>query len=152
MLFVALNLSLCTYHDTTAACFIGVSYALYTIYICTRREIWSLDMLHQTININFRIVYICTTSINNFSKIMRRHICRHTYSNTVTSVHKKIRNLCWHNSWLLKRVIEIIGHINSIFLKIVHDMFAHLRKSTLCITHSSSRVSINRAEVSLTIY
>ena len=42
----AFDFSLGTHHDASSSRLICLTYALYTIYICTRREVGSLDILH----------------------------------------------------------------------------------------------------------
>ena len=43
---------------------------------------------------------------------------------------------------LLQRVIEIVLHVNSLFLKVCHHVFTNFSQTTLCITHGSSTVTV----------
>ena len=126
MALIALNLSFGTHYDATTTSLIGIFYALKTINICTCWEVWSRNKLHQTIGRNLWIVNISTTSINNFAKIMRRDISCHTHSDTITTIYKQVRNLCRHHSRLTQRIVEVVDHVNRIFLDIVHNVLTHL--------------------------
>ena len=126
MALIALNLSFGTHYDATTTSLIGIFYALKTINICTCWEVWSRNKLHQTIGRNLWIVNISTATINNFSKVMRRDISCHTHSDTITTIYKQVRNLCRHHSRLTQRIVEVVDHVNRIFLDIVHNVLTHL--------------------------
>ena len=139
------------YHSTTTS-FIGIAHTAYTIYIATGWEIGSFYILHQPFDINIVIVNIGNTCINNFRKVMGRHVCCHTYSNTGCSVDQQVRNTRRHHRWFLQCIIKVILEINSLFIKILHHFFTDFLQSGLCITHGSWAVTIYRTEVTLTIY
>ena len=82
---------------------------------------------------------------------MCRHIGGHTYGDTVTTIDEQVRHLRRHDGRLLQRVVEVVHHINGLFVKVVHDMLTHLRESALCVTHSGWGVAIDGAKVTLTV-
>ena len=126
MSIFAFDFSLSAYHDTSATSLISILYALNAIDISACREVRSLDILHQSVCVNIRIVYISATSVNDFSEIMSRDISSHTHSNTVSSIDQEIRNLGRHHSRFLQSVIEVVCHIDGILLQVVHDVLTHL--------------------------
>ena len=126
MRVAAFYLRFCPHDDAPTAGFISIPYTLYTVNICACWEIGGFDIFHQAICINFRIVNICATTINDFSKVMCGNVCRHADGNPVTSIDKQIGNLCRHYSRLQKRVVEIVCHVDSILLEVIHDVFSHL--------------------------
>ena len=123
---IALNLSLSTHYDTTTTSLIGIFNTLKTINISTRWEVWSRNKLHQTISRYLWIINISTTSIDNLTKVMRRDICCHTHSNTITTIYKQVRNLCRHHGRFAQRIVEVVDHVNRILLDIVHNVLTHL--------------------------
>ena len=139
---IRLNLCLCTDNDTTTTCLVCILNTLNTIDIGTCREVWSLDILHQSIGIYVRIVDICAATINHLTKVMGRDISSHTYSDTVTAIYQQVRNLRRHHGWLCEGIVEVVSHINGILLEVIHDVLTHLAKATLGVTHGSSRVTI----------
>ena len=137
MAFAAFDFGFSTHHDSTSTGLVSLAHTLYTINIGTRWEVWGFDILHQAIKVYVGIVNISTTSFDNFAKVVGRHIRSHTNGNTITSVYKKIRNLCRHDARFDKGIIEVVRHVYSIFLQVVHDVLTHLAESTLRITHGS---------------
>ena len=95
--FIALNLGLSTQHDTSAPRFVGVFHALQAIDISTRREIGGLDMLHQSLCINFRIVDISTATVQYLGQIVGWHVGSHTHGDTVTTVNQQVWYLGRHH-------------------------------------------------------
>ena len=61
-----LYLSTGTHNHTSAPRLVGIAYALHTVNKATGRKIRSLDILHQSVDVNIPIVYISHTSINDF--------------------------------------------------------------------------------------
>ena len=123
--FVTFDFSLCTHNNTSTTSLVSILYSLKTIDISTCREVWSRDILHQLLSSQLRIVDISAATINYFSKVVGRNISCHTYSNTITTIYKEVRNLCRHNSWLNQRVVEVVCHVDSLFVEIVHHLFTH---------------------------
>ena len=137
MSVLRLYLSLSTQDDASATSLIGILYTLNTIYICTCREVWSLDILHQSVSVNIRIVDIGTAAIDYLAQIVGRNVGSHTYSDTIATIDQEVWNAGRHNGRLLKGVVEVVNHINGILIQIVHDVLTHLAQSALGITHGS---------------
>ena len=83
---------------------------------------------------------------------MRCHICCHTHSNTTCAIHKQQRYLGWQYGWLLNCIIEVGSPINSLLIDVGHHLVGNLLHTGLCVTHSRSRVTVHRTEVTLTLY
>ena len=151
VLVVALNFSLGTHDNTSAARFIGIFHALETIDIGTRREIRSGNILHQSLCVKLRIVYVSTAAIDNLPQVVGRHVRCHTYGNTVTAVDQQVRHLGRHDARLQQRVVEVVRHNDGVLFQVVHDVFTHLRQAALRVTHRCGRVTVDRTEVSLAV-
>ncbi len=65
--WVSLNLCPCPYNYSAPACFKCLSYALLAVYNSSRGEVRTLDMMHQLVNCDLRVVDICNDGINRFS-------------------------------------------------------------------------------------
>ena len=148
----AFDFRLGTHHDASASSLVSLLHTRQTIDISTRREVRSLDILHQSVYVDVRIVDICTASVNHLTQVVCRNIGGHTHGNTVTAVHQEVRYLCRHHRRLHKGVVKVRLHVYSVLLQVVHNVLTHLRESTLRITHGSRRVAVHRAEVTLTVY
>ena len=147
-----LDLSLGTHHDTSTTSLVGILHALQTVDIRSRGEVRTGDILHQTLCVDIRIVDIRTTAVDHFTEVMRRHVRRHTHCDTVTAVHQQVRDLRRHHRGLHQRVVEVVHHVDRVFLQVVHDMLTHLREAALCITHGCGRVAVHTTEVTLSVH
>ena len=57
------------------------------------RKIRALDMFHQAININIRVINQRQTAIDDLGEIMGRYVGGHTHSNTAGAIHQQVRHL-----------------------------------------------------------
>ena len=149
---IALDLSLGTHDDASLTRLIGFFNALETIDISTCGEVWSRDILHQSIGVDVWIVDISAAAIDHLTQVVSRNVGSHTHGNTVTAIDQQVGHLGRHHRGLLQRIIEVVDHIDGILLDIVHDMLTHLGKAALGITHGSRRVAVNTTEVTLSVY
>ena len=91
-----------------------------------RREIGPLDVRHQLIDSNLRIINHRTKTIYHFSQVVRRNICRHTDSNTVGTVHQKIGDTGGKNKRFLQRTVIVRHEIHRIFINITEHFHRNL--------------------------
>ena len=147
----ALNLSLGTHHDTATTCLIGILHTLQTIDISTCREVWTWDVLHQSLSVDIGVVDIGAAAVDHLSEVVCRHVGGHTYGDTVTTIDEQVGHLRRHDCRLLQRVVEVVHHIDGLFVEVVHDVLTHLREAALSVTHGGGRVAIDGAEVTLTV-
>ena len=147
----ALNLGLCTHYDASATSSIRVAHALYTIYICPCGEVGSLDVAHQSVHVNVRIVNICAASVDYLAQVVRRYVGSHAHGNTVAAVHEQVGYFRRHDGRLLQRVVKVVHHVDGLLVKVVHDVLAHLREAALRVTHRRGRVAVNATEVALPV-
>ena len=152
MRVTALNLALGTHHDASTTGLVSLTHTGKTVYVSSRREVRCLDVLHESVQINVRIVNISAASVNHLAEVMRGDVGCHTDSNTVTAVNEEVRNLCRHYGRLHERVVEVGCHVHGVLLKVVHDMLSHLRESALRVTHSGRRVTVHRTKVTLSVH
>ena len=67
MILSRLYLSPCAHDHTSASRLVGFAHALHAVNKAPGREIRSLDMLHQPVDVDVAVVYISHTGINDFS-------------------------------------------------------------------------------------
>ena len=80
-----------TKNDFSATCCISVSYTAFAHNNAAGWEIGTLNMSHKFLGCYHRVVYNCDYTVNNFCKIVRRNICRHTDCDTGRAVYNQIR-------------------------------------------------------------
>ena len=115
-------------------------------------EIRSLNLSHQLINGDIRIINHHAQAIYYFPQIVRRNIGCHADGNPIGTIDQKIRDTGWQYYRFLQRTIIVWHKINGILVQIpehFHSQFGHTHFS---ITHSGRRVSVNGAKVTMPIY
>ena len=151
MSFSTLDLCLGTHHDTATTCLVGITHTLQTIDISACGEVGTRDILHQTVGVDIGVVDIGTAAVDDLREVVGRHVGCHTYGDTITTIHEEVRYLSRHDGGLFERVVEVVHHIHSVLIEIVHDVLTHLRESALRVTHGGWRVTVNGTIVTLTI-
>ena len=82
---------------------------------------------------------------------MRRNIGCHTYRNTCSTVYQKVRKTCRKHNRLTLCFIKVRLKINRLFIKVAQQFHRWFIEAGFGITHSSSRIAVDRAEVSMAI-
>ena len=148
----ALDFGLGAHHDASASCLVGVAHALYSIYVCACGEVGGQDVLHQSVGVDVGVVDVCAAAVNHLAEVVGGNVRCHAHGNSVAAVHQQVWYLRGHHRRLLQRVVEVVGHVHGVLLKVVHDVLAHFRQSALCVSHCGRRVAVDRAEVSLSVH
>ena len=73
----------------------GIANTFITINGSSGREIWCADILHQTIYFDFIVVDVGIDGINTFCQVVRRHVSRHAYGDTRSTVDQQSWNPRW---------------------------------------------------------
>ena len=113
------------------------------------REIRPLDIVHEFIDGDIRIVDIRADGVATLTEIMRGHVRRHTHCYTGRAVEQQERSLCRKHNRLLQCIVEVILEINSILVYVREHLLGKFLKFCLRIPHCSHRVPVHRAEIAL---
>ena len=109
-------------------------------------------MGHQLLNGYGRIFNGGNDSVHHFTQIVRGDIGSHTDGNARRAVDQQIRYLGRENQRLLQRVVIVGPHLHGLFIKIHQHLVSQLRHPDFGVTHRCRRVTVNRAEVTLTVH
>ncbi len=107
------------------------------------REVRSLDVLHQAVGVDVRIVDVGADSVTAFAQIVRSHVSGHTDGDTRRSVKKKKRSLCRQHRRLFLRVVEVKRHIHSVLVDVGKNIICHLLKLRLGVPHGGDRITVH---------
>ena len=151
MCLSTLDFGLGTHDDASATSLVCVTDTCESINIGTSREVRSWDVFHQTVRVDIRIVNVGTTTVNNLAQVMGRHVGGHTDGNTITTIDQQVGYLSRHDAWLDQRIVEVVDHIHSLLVQVVHDMLTHLRETAFRVTHGRRRVTVYRTKVTLSV-
>ncbi len=149
---VFLNACARAHHNVTFSGCIRLFNSVNAVNGCIGRKIGTFDKFHQIVNRAFRMIHTVNSGINHFSKIVRRDICRHTNGNTHGAVYQKVGEARRQHRRFLQTVIEVWHHGHNIFIQITHHFICNAIQPCFGITVCSRRVSVDRAEVSVTFY
>ncbi len=151
-MLVHFNFRLGTHHHTAAAGFIGFLDAGNAHHDTAGREIRSLDVVHELLRGDFRIVDIGADGITAFTQVVRGHVGGHTHGDTRRAVQEQQRCLGGQNGGFLQGVVEVQCHVHGVLVHVSQHVFRHLLELGLRVTHGSRRVAVHRAKVTLALH
>ena len=147
----SLDLGLGTHDDATAPGLVSFLDSLQAIDVSSSGEVGCWNMSHQLGTGDSGIVYEGATAVYHLAQIVGGDVGGHTYGNAISAIDQEVGNLGGHDGWFLQGVIEVVDHVDGLFLKVVHRALSHLGEAALGVTHGSWRVAIDRPEVALPV-
>ena len=90
--------------------------------------------------------------IDRVAEVVRRNIGRHSNGNTVGSVYQEVRITARQNNRLFLLAIEVRDKVYRIFINITQHLQGEMTHSRLCVTLRGGAISVNRSEVSVSVY
>ena len=140
-------------HDHPAsASLIRILDSLHAIDDASRREVRGLDVLHQSLHRNVGVIDHGHTAVDDLGQVVGRHVGGHAHGNARCTIDEQVRNLGRKHSRLLEAVVEVVGQVDCLLVQVGQHLFGHFPKAGLRVTHGRGVVSVNGAEVSLTIH
>ena len=150
-LVVYFNFCLGTDDHAAAAGFVGFLDAGLAHDDAAGGEIRSLDVLHQLIRGNLRVVDVGADGVAALSQVVGSHVGGHTYGNAGSAVEQQQRGLGGQDGGLFEGVVEVEGHIHRVLVHIGQNILCHLLEFGLRVTHGCRGVSVHGAEVTLAL-
>ena len=130
----------------------GLFNAVVTVNHAARGKVGGFDVLHQLFGGDVALVDIGHNAVAHFGKVVGGHVGGHTHRNTGPAVHEQVGNFARQDRGFLKRIVEVVLHIDRIFVDIGHQLFGKLTHTRFGITHGRGRVLVDRPEVTLTVH
>ena len=149
--FLFNNFKFCTQSNVPMTSRIGILNAFCAHYLTTSREIRARKNSHEFLSCNVLIVEHHHCCVNCFAKIVRRNVCCHADSNSIWTVHEQTWKSSRKNFRFLQCFVVVWHPLNGVFIKITKEFHCSFTKTRLCITHSSSTVTIDWTKVSMAI-
>ena len=116
-------------------------------------KIRSLDIFHHLGRRNIRIFHISFDALKHFGKIMGRNARRHTDGNSFGAIYQQIGHPHRQYGRLFLRLIKIGHEVYHILVQIRKVCFLrHFFKTRLRITHRRRSVTLNGAEIPMSIH
>ena len=137
--------------DDTAARRVRLADAILTEDQASRREVRSLDDLHEVVDRRIRMVDEHQRAIDDLAHVVRRDVRRHADCDARRAVDEQLRELRRQYLRLLQRLIVVRREVDRLLVDVLQHELRNLRHADLGVTHGSRRVAIDRTEVAVTI-
>ena len=137
--------------DDAAARRVRLADAVLTEHETCRREIRSLDDLHEVVDRRIRMVDEHQRAVDDLAHVVRRDVRRHADRDARRAVDEQLRELRRQNRRLLQRLIVVRREVDRLLVDILQHELCDLRHADLGVTHGSRRVAVDRAEVAVAV-
>src|ERR671918_1060311 len=117
----------------------------------TGGEIRPLHMLHQLFQSDVGVVDLCANAFDNFAKVVGRYISRHSNRDASAAINEQIWKRGRENRRFGARLVVISDKVDRVLLHVGHERGAEMGHARFGVTHGGRRISLDRAEVALTI-
>ena len=116
------------------------------------RKIRPLNVLHQPLDRDVRVIDLRTDAVNNFAEVMRRDARGHTDRDTGAAVDKQVRECRREHGRLLPGLI-VVGHpVHRGLVHVGHQRVAQVSEARLGVTHGGGWIALNGTEVPLSVH
>jgi hypothetical protein len=148
---IALDVAAGPYMDPAATGTVGLMYAAHTVDDPGSRKIRSRDVLHQTADLDVRVLDQRQTGIDDFCEVVRRYIGRHAHGDTGRPVDQQVRDPRREHGRFAFGLVVVRDEIDGLLVDIGDQLVGDACHAHLGVTHGGRRVAIHRAEISLAI-
>ena len=114
-------------------------------------EIRSRDVFHQPWHVNIRIFDEGQARTDDLAQVVRWNIGCHTNSDSGRAVDQQVRQSRRHHGWLALGTIVILHEVDRFLVDICYELVRNLCHAHLGVTHGGCRVTIYRAEITLSV-
>ena len=115
------------------------------------REVRSLDVLHQPLDTDLRVVDLSADSVDYLAEVVRRDAGRHAHRDAGAAVDQQVWECGREHGRFLPGLVVVWHPVDRVLVHVVHQRMAKVRQARLGITHRGRRIALDRAEVSLPV-
>ena len=115
-------------------------------------EVGSLDIFHQVRQLRLGIVQHADAGVDDLGQVMGRDIGRHTYCNAGGAVYQQIGETAGQHPGLLPGLVKVGVPVHGVLFNVPQQLLGDLGHPRLGVTVGSGGVSINGAEVSVSVH
>src|SRR5690606_37094558 len=141
-----------THHHTPTPRFVGLSHAFVTEDDAARREIRRRQVLHQSGDVDGRIVDVGDGRIDRLTQIVRWNLRSHTDGDAVGAIEQKIGDGGGENAGFLQRAVEVLLEVDGILVDVAEHFLRDLCHPRFRIPHGRGRIAVDGAEVALAVH
>ena len=138
------------HHEASAAGAVGLENSRAAVDDAGGREIGALHEFQNLGELRVGIVDQRDGGVDDFGQIVRRNFRRHADGDSVGAVDQKIRNARGKNVGLDFAAVVVGMEVDGLFVEIFEQRGGNLRELGFGVTIGRRRISVDRAEISLT--
>ena len=117
----------------------------------TRGEVGTRQNLHELFGSGIGIINEQAGSVDHFAKVMRRDVRSHTNCNASRTVNQQVRETGRQNRRFFQAFVVVGLEVDRFLVKVAEQLHSRLVQTSFGITHCSSRVTVDRAEVAVAV-
>ena len=122
VLAVLLKLRARAHDDAPAPCGVGLAYAAAPHDDALCREVGSLDVLHEVIELRVRVIQHAHTGVDDLGEVVGRYIRRHADGDAGRAVDEEIREARGEHARLLARLVEVRVPVDSVLVDVAQHL------------------------------
>src|SRR5690606_33146193 len=111
------------HHHAAAARLASLLYTGVSVDDSSGREVWSLDILHQFMDLDIPVIDIGHDAVHHLGQVMGRHVSGHTDGDSRCPVYQQVGNVGRQYGRLFDGVIEVKLVVDGVFIDIREPLF-----------------------------
>ena len=114
-------------------------------------EVRPLDVLHQAVDGDARVVEQRQAGVHHFDEVVRRNVRRHADGDAGRAVDQQVRHPSRQHLGDLQRFVVVGDGVDRLFIQIREHLAADLRHAHFGVARRGGRVAVDGAEVALAV-
>ena len=137
--------------DATTARVVRIADALQPHHDRARREVGALDVLHQALGRDRRIVDQGDGRVDDLAEVVRRDVRRHADRDAGRAVHEQVREARGQHRRKLLSLVVVRLEVDDVLVEIAQHLRRDVREPRLGVAHRRRCIAIDVAEVALAV-
>ena len=138
--------------DHAPAAVIGLPHPAHAVDNPTGGKIRRLDVLHEFVNADIRIVDQGLESVDHLRNVVRRNLGGHAHGNTHGAIAQQVGETPRQNFGLLAGLIVVVDEVDRVFVQVAEHLHSGPAQTGFGVAHGRGRVPIDGTEIPLSIH
>ena len=137
--------------DTTASRLIRVPDAAVAEDDAAGREVGALDVVHQALGVDRRIVDEGDRRVDHLAQVVRRNVGRHAHGDSRGAVDEQVGEAGRQDQRFAARAVVVRGEVDRVHVEVAQHLGGDPGQPGLGVAHGGGRVVVDGAEVALAV-
>jgi hypothetical protein len=116
-----------------------------------RREVRALDVLHQPVEVDLRVVDEGDRRVDHLLEVVRWDVGGHADRDAGAAVDQQVREARRQDDRLLLGAVVVGDEVHRVHVDVAQHLHGEARQARLRVPHGRGRVVVDRAEVALAV-